>query len=60
MLAIKSNNREAWNIERGVYDVLVDNNVVLKDFNFRTGAVYTINVYENNLGEFVSKNILLN
>lgn len=52
-LSVLSNDRGQKLIERGEYDVLIDSQTVIKDYSFSSGAVYTINVFENN-GTFVS------
>lgn len=55
-LSIQSNNNEQSKIEKGNYDVVIDDDVVLKGFPFKSGAVYTINVYEDSKGLYVSVN----
>lgn len=52
-LIVQSTDRGQKFIERGDYDVLIDGEIVLKDYSFSTGAVYTIIVLEKN-GTFVS------
>lgn len=54
VLSIRSNNSTQMKIPKGVSNVYIDGNVVLKDFHFKSGACYTINVYEDVLGTYVS------
>lgn len=53
-LLLSSNDKTEKTIDKGTNDVVVNGQTVLKDFKFRTGAVYTINVYEDSNGGYVS------
>ncbi|XP_049885461.1 peptide transporter family 1 [Pectinophora gossypiella] len=47
-LNITSDDFNQKKIERGTYDVIIDNQTVIRDFAFKLGAVYTINVHKDN------------
>ncbi|KAL0902567.1 hypothetical protein ABMA27_000405 [Loxostege sticticalis] len=53
-LLLSSNDKTEKTIEKGTNDVVVNGQTVLKDFKFRTGAVYTINVYEDSNGGYTA------
>lgn len=53
-LLVTTDDTSQKTIEKGKYDVLVNGIVVLEDFHFKAGAVYTINVFETNNGTYVS------
>lgn len=54
LLSIQSNDTSQKSIAKGVSNVTVGGFVVLSDFNFKSGAVYTINIYEDRAGVYVS------
>lgn len=54
-----SNNMTQISIQKGTIDVTVDGVVVLKDFNFKSGAVYTVNVYQDTTGNYVANAITI-
>lgn len=56
-LTISSTDKNQYKIEKGTYDVLVDGVTVLKDFSFKSGAVYTVNMYEDNGLNYVSTSL---
>lgn len=53
MLLLESVDKSQKTISKGSGDIIVDGQTVLKDFTFRAGAAYTINVY-NDSNLFVS------
>ncbi|CAH0578083.1 unnamed protein product [Chrysodeixis includens] len=59
VLRIHSGNTTQLKIPKGVSNVLVDGNLVLKGFDFKSGAVYTINVYEDVLGAYSANPVMI-
>ncbi|XP_026727881.1 peptide transporter family 1-like isoform X2 [Trichoplusia ni] len=59
VLSIRSNNSTQMKIPKGVTNVYIDGNVVLKDFHFKSGACYTINVYEDVLGTYTANAVMI-
>lgn len=57
-LLLQSSDTEQKTIQKGISDVFINDETVLKDFNFQSGAVYTINVYEDSNGIYVSGYLL--
>ncbi|KOB77657.1 Yin, partial [Operophtera brumata] len=53
-LSLDSNDKGQKKISKGSGDIIVDGQTVLKDFKFRAGAVYTINVYNDSNSIFVA------
>ncbi|KAJ2954424.1 hypothetical protein O0L34_g2692 [Tuta absoluta] len=53
-LDLPSSDSSQNKIDPGAYNVVVDDQVVLRNYDFSIGAVYTINVYESNSGEFLA------
>lgn len=53
-LSLDSNEKGQKKIPKGSGDVIVDGQTVLKDFKFRAGAVYTINVCNDSNSMYVS------
>ncbi|KAI5641370.1 POT family domain-containing protein [Phthorimaea operculella] len=53
-LDLPSSDSSQNKIDPGTYNVVVDDQIVLRNYDFRSGAVYTINVYESNSGEFLA------
>ncbi|CAK1588211.1 unnamed protein product [Parnassius mnemosyne] len=58
-LSLSSTNKNQNTIDKGIYDVLVAGQIVLKDFSFKSGAVYTINVYEDNGGRYMANAVVI-
>lgn len=54
LLTIQSNDTAQRTIAKGVSNVIVAGNVVMREINFKSGAVYTINVFEDASGVYVS------
>ncbi|XP_039763196.1 peptide transporter family 1 isoform X2 [Pararge aegeria] len=46
-------------IAKGQYAVLINGIVVFEDFNFKAGAVYTINVFEANNGNYMANAVTI-
>lgn len=47
ILTIKSNDMKQYQIQKGKYDIWVEEKLVLDDYHFEAGAVFAINVYED-------------
>ncbi|XP_013189413.1 peptide transporter family 1 isoform X3 [Amyelois transitella] len=58
-LITTSGDRAQSRIEKGVSNVNVNGVTVLKDFNFQSGAVYTINVYEDSNGNYSANAVMI-
>ncbi|KAL0852209.1 hypothetical protein ABMA28_000429 [Loxostege sticticalis] len=58
-LLLSSNDKTEKTIDKGTNDVVVNGQTVLKDFKFRTGAVYTINVYEDSNGGYTANAVTI-
>ncbi|CAH1647751.1 unnamed protein product [Spodoptera littoralis] len=59
LLSIQSNDTSQKSIAKGVSNVTVGGFVVLSDFNFKSGAVYTINVYEDSAGVYNANAVMI-
>ncbi|CAH2103135.1 unnamed protein product [Euphydryas editha] len=46
-------------IQKGTYDILVDGLVVLPEFNFQAGAVYTIIIYHAGNGSYMADAVMI-
>ncbi|XP_050360576.1 peptide transporter family 1 isoform X2 [Nymphalis io] len=58
-LIINSEDRTQKSIEKGTYDVMVDGVVVLPDFQFKAGAVYTIILYQTGNGSYMAEAVII-
>ncbi|XP_053624000.1 peptide transporter family 1-like isoform X2 [Plodia interpunctella] len=58
-LITPSSDTEPRHIEKGVSSVDINGVIVLKDFYFQSGAVYTINVYEDNNGTYWANPVMI-
>lgn len=54
-IAIDSTDKLQKFIEKGTYNVMIDDVAVLSDFQFKAGAVYTIVIYETSNRTYVSR-----
>lgn len=54
LLNTYSDNTTQFKILKGYSDVLVDGDIVMKNFRFRAGAAYTINLFRSSDGKYVS------
>lgn len=59
LLNIQSNDTAQRTIAKGVSDVAVDGNVVMREFDFKSGAVYTINVFEDAAGVYHANQVMI-
>ncbi|CAH2035220.1 unnamed protein product, partial [Iphiclides podalirius] len=53
-LNIASTDKGQYSFEKGTYDVLVGEVTVLKDFSFKSGAVYTIILHEDSVLNYLA------
>lgn len=53
-LSIAGDDTTQKTISKGTYDVLVNSLVVLPEFKFQAGAVYTIIIHQSENGSYVS------
>ncbi|KAL4704727.1 hypothetical protein ACJJTC_006505 [Scirpophaga incertulas] len=51
-LILSSNDISQKSIESGTYDVVINGQNVISKYKFQTGAVYTINVYQDSNGDY--------
>ncbi|KAI8430769.1 hypothetical protein MSG28_000931 [Choristoneura fumiferana] len=58
-LILNTSDREQKFIEKGRCDVIVDGEKVLTNYLFQTGAVYTINVYDDENGIYVANPVMI-
>lgn len=58
-LILNTTDKEQKFIEKGKCDVIVDGEKVLTNYLFQTGAIYTINVYEDENGIYVRTHFFL-
>ncbi|KAJ8737124.1 hypothetical protein PYW07_000395 [Mythimna separata] len=59
LLNIRSNDTAQKTIAKGRSDVVVNGNVVLREFDFKSGAVYTINVFEDAAGVYHANDVMI-
>ncbi|XP_059045686.1 peptide transporter family 1 [Achroia grisella] len=59
ILSQNSNDRNQKSIQKGKSNVLMGGDVVLKDFNFQSGAVYTINVHQESNGNYTANPVMI-
>lgn len=52
-LSVKSKNSDQFKIQKGKYDIWVDETAVIKNYQFEAGAVFAIIVYEDSNREYV-------
>ncbi|XP_075990601.1 peptide transporter family 1-like isoform X2 [Anticarsia gemmatalis] len=58
-LSISSTNSTQIKIDKGASDVTIDGQAILSNFNFMSGAVYTINVYQDSNGTYVANTVTI-
>ncbi|CAB3225260.1 unnamed protein product [Arctia plantaginis] len=58
-LNITSDNYNQSSIGKGKRDVIVGGQVVLQDYNFRSGAVYTINIHQDSTGTYIANAVII-
>lgn len=58
-LSQNSSDMDQKTIQKGKSDVIIDGETVLKDFNFQSGAVYTINVYQDSNGIYIANPVMI-
>ncbi|XP_050684173.1 peptide transporter family 1-like isoform X2 [Leptidea sinapis] len=58
-LTLPSNDNTQKSIIKGVFNVMIDDKVVIPEFKFETGAVYTINVHEDAVGNYVANVVMI-
>ncbi|XP_023946831.2 peptide transporter family 1 [Bicyclus anynana] len=58
-LSMTTDDTSQKSIEKGKYDVIINDIVLIKDFKFMAGAVYTINVLEENNGNYMTNAITI-
>lgn len=59
VLTLLSNDVAQKTMEKGTYDVVVDERTVLSGLTLRTGAVYTINVYQDSTGAIIANPVTI-
>ncbi|XP_072931088.1 peptide transporter family 1-like isoform X2 [Epargyreus clarus] len=59
MLDIPSTNSSQVSIVRGTYDIIINGDKVLREYSFKAGAVYTINVYEDTTGSYMANAVMI-
>lgn len=53
-LTLSSDDRSQFNLaDKGTYNVFADGVIILSEYEFKTGAVYTINMVKDSSGTYV-------
>lgn len=58
-LSLESSDRSQKFIQKGKFDVTVNSETILRNYNFQTGSVYTINVYEDSNGNYEANPVMI-
>ncbi|XP_041987142.1 peptide transporter family 1 isoform X2 [Aricia agestis] len=58
-LSLKSDDRSQYSIDKGTYNVLVDGVIILSEYEFKTGAVYTINMVKDSSETYIANPVVI-